>query len=261
MTVLSVNLNKVALLRNSRGGHRPDVLAAARIAIAAGAGGITVHPRPDLRHALPADAFALRDLLHREHARIELNIEGNPFADARENGYPGFSVLIERGRPEQATLVPDSDDQLTSDHGWNLAGDQGALRERIATYRACGARVSLFMDTDLRQIDRARTLGADRIELYTGPFAEIVRTHRAKGPEVQSCLARFAAAARHAREIGLGVNAGHDLDLTNLALFSLIDGIDEVSIGHALIADALELGLAAAVARYLEILATPRRTR
>jgi pyridoxine 5-phosphate synthase len=234
------------------------VLHAARIAIAAGAAGVTLHPRPDMRHALPSDVIALRELLRAEHPRIELNVEGNPFADARENGYPGFSALIERARPEQATLVPDSDDQLTSDHGWNLEGDQGRLRERIAAYRACGARVSLFMDTDPRQIDRARALGADRIELYTGPFAEVVRAHRPNDAEVQACLQRFAAAARHARGIGLGVNAGHDLDLENLPIFAPIDGVDEVSIGHALIADALEIGLAAAVERYVEVLAASR---
>ena len=255
MTALSVNLNKVALVRNSRGGGRPDVLHAARIAIAAGAAGITVHPRPDMRHALPSDATALRALLRAEHPSIELNIEGNPFAEVRENGFPGFSALIERARPEQATLVPDDDDQLTSDHGWNLAGDQARLRDRIAAYRALGARVSLFMDTDARQIDRARALGADRIELYTGPFAEIVRAHSVNSDAARTCLQRFAAAARHARSIGLGVNAGHDLDLVNLPLFALIDGIDEVSIGHALVADALELGLAATVERYVAILA------
>jgi pyridoxine 5-phosphate synthase len=152
--------------------------------------------------------------------------------------------------------VPDSEDQLTSDHGWNLEGDQAQLRERIAAYRSLGARVSLFMDTDLRQIDRARALGADRIELYTGPFAEIVRTHRANSAEAQACLAHFAAAARHARSIGLAVNAGHDLDLENLPLFALIDGVAEVSIGHALIADALEFGLAETVRRYAAVLAS-----
>jgi pyridoxine 5-phosphate synthase len=255
VTALSVNLNKVALVRNSRGGERPNVLHAARVSIAAGAAGITVHPRPDMRHALPSDVDALRAMLRAQHTAIELNVEGNPFADARENGFPGFSALIERARPEQATLVPDDDDQLTSDHGWNLEGDQAKLRDRIAAYRALGARVSLFMDTDPRQIDRARALGADRIELYTGPFADVVRIHSVNSEAARTCVQRFAAAARHARSIGLGVNAGHDLDLENLPLFALIDGIDEVSIGHALIADALELGLSAAVERYVDVLA------
>lgn len=249
---LSVNVNKVALLRNSRGGERPSVVGAARIAIAAGAYGITVHPRPDQRHIRPSDVGELAALLQSEHPGIELNIEGNPFADARDDGYPGFMALVRSAQPNQVTLVPDSDAQLTSDHGWRIAPQRSELREVLAVCRDLGARVSLFMDPDHDEIARAAELGCDRIELYTGPYAE---AHRAGGSERAASLASYRAAAEHARGLGLGVNAGHDLDLENLADFATIDAVQEVSIGHALIADALEMGLAAAVTAYLEILA------
>lgn len=255
MIALSVNLNKVAWLRNARGGGRPSVVAAARTVIEAGAYGITVHPRPDQRHITPSDVDNIATLLADDFPGTEYNIEGNPYADSRPNGYPGFSTLVAQARPHQCTLVPDDDGQLTSDHGWDLTGDTGALREAISRYQAGGARVSLFMGTDLDQIDRAAGIGADRIELYTGPFAAAVSTHGADSTAAQTSLAAFARAAKHAAGIGLGVNAGHDLDLDNLPLFARIDGILEVSIGHALIADALDLGLDAAVRAYLAALA------
>jgi pyridoxine 5-phosphate synthase len=251
---LSVNLNKIALLRNSRDGDRPSVLGAARTAIAAGAHGITVHPRPDQRHIRPHDVAELAAMLSTDHPAIEFNIEGNPFAGERDNGYPGFRALVESARPAQCTLVPDSDSQLTSDHGWDLGGDHAALRDEIAHYRALGVRVSLFMDPVPAQIDRASRIGADRIELYTGPFAEAVRQHGVASPQAARSLETFRAAAAHARSIGLGVNAGHDLDLVNLPLFATIDGILEVSIGHALVADALDMGLGRTVEAYLAAL-------
>lgn len=258
MTVLSVNLNKVALVRNSRQGQTPSVVKAGRTVIAAGAAGLTVHPRPDRRHIRPGDVADLAALV-RGHPDIEYNIEGNPFAGPRDRGaadggYPGFDALIESARPHQVTLVPDSDDQLTSDHGWNLSGDNARLEDAIARYQALGARVSLFMDPEPAQIDRARACGADRIELYTGPYAAAVWR---LGPDHADALAvwgRFRDAARHAAGIGLGVNAGHDLDLANLPLFARIGEVAEVSIGHALISDALEMGLDAAVRAYLAIL-------
>jgi pyridoxine 5-phosphate synthase len=253
MAVLSVNLNKIALVRNSRTGNTPSVVKAARTVIAAGAAGITVHPRPDQRHVRPGDVADLAVLLKR-HPEVEFNIEGNPFAGPRGNGYPGFDALIESARPHQATLVPDGDDQLTSDHGWDLGGDNGRLQDAIARYQSLGARVSLFMDPLPEQIDRAKACGADRIELYTGPFAELVWKHGAGHPDALACWARYRDAARHAAAIGLGVNAGHDLDLANLPLFRQIREVAEVSIGHALISDALDLGLGPAVARYLEVL-------
>ena len=253
MTVLSVNLNKVALIRNSRGGAIPSVVKAARTALAAGAAGITVHPRPDQRHALPGDVADLAALVA-EYPGVELNIEGNPFAGPRENGYPGFDALIESARPHQATLVPDADDQLTSDHGFDLSGDTSALEAVIRRYQGWGARVSLFMDPDPEQIERAKASGANRIELYTGPFAETVWRLGPDHPDSQACLERFRAAAEHAVAVGLGVNAGHDLDLTNLPLFRRISQVSEVSIGHALISDALDVGLAAAVKSYLNLL-------
>ena len=251
---LSVNLNKVALVRNSRGGDTPNVVAAARTVLAAGARGITVHPRPDQRHARPDDVFALAGLLE-GYPDIEFNVEGNPFAGPRDNGYPGFDALIEGARPDQATLVPDSDSQLTSDHGFDLGGDNAALIGKIQRYQAAGARVSLFMDPDSEQIDRVPATGADRIELYTGPFAGTVARY---GPEHARSLASFEVykeATLRAVGLGLGVNAGHDLDLDNLPLFSKIDDIAEVSIGHALISRALERGLAATVRAFLEAIA------
>lgn len=254
MTVLSVNVNKIALLRNARDGGTPGVLWAAQTVIAAGAAGVTVHPRPDQRHIRPGDISDLTTLLT-AHPAIEFNIEGNPFADARSNGYPGFDALIDQARPAQATLVPDSDNQLTSDHGFDLTGDNGPLTERIARYQAWGARVSLFMDPDLDQIDLAKKIGADRVELYTGPFAALAATAGLDDPRTLKSFDTYRRAAEHATRIGLGVNAGHDLDLHNLPLFARITEVLEVSIGHALVADALRMGLGAAVAAYLAVLA------
>ena len=256
-TALSVNVNKIAWLRNSRAGSRPDVLAAARTAIAAGAHGITVHPRPDQRHVRPADVEALANLLAGEYPRIEFNIEGNPAAGPRDNGYPGFDRLIETARPRQATLVPDADAQLTSDHGWDLSDPERARRvaASVARYQRWGVRVSLFLDPAEAAIARAKACGADRIELYTGPYAHLVESRGPDHPETRACLDTYARAARRAAALGLGVNAGHDLNLDNLAAFVGMGGIAEVSIGHALVADAIDVGLATAVRQYLDALA------
>lgn len=247
MTLLSINVNKVAVLRNSRGGHEPSVLAAADAALAAGGGGITVHPRPDLRHIRPDDVLALAD---RVRGRGEFNIEGNPFAPAR-GAYPGLLSLVRETRPQQVTLVPDGDSQLTSDHGFDLAHDGERLRPLIAELRALGARVSLFMDAGAPGIARAAEIGADRIELYTGPYAEA----QAQG-DASHALDLCARSAAEARAAGLGVNAGHDLSQANLGLFlDRVPGVLEVSIGHALIGEALYTGLAATVRAYLAIIA------
>lgn len=255
MTVLSVNLNKIALVRNSREGHRPSVVDAARTVIANGSAGITVHPRPDQRHIRPHDVTELATLLADDYPHIEFNIEGNPHAPANADGYPGFDSLIELARPAQATLVPDSDDQLTSDHGFDLATFDQPLADKIKMYQEWGARVSLFMDPIPEQIELAKAHGADRIELYTGPFAEAVWAHGVDHAEARNSFETYQTAARYATQIGLGVNAGHDLDLENLPMFCRILEVDEVSIGHALISDALEIGLAAAVRAYCEALA------
>ena len=257
MTALSVNVNKIAWLRNSREGARPSVLEAARTAIAAGAHGITVHPRPDQRHIRPADVEALAAFLAADAPHTEFNIEGNPAAGPRDNGYPGFDRLIETARPAQATLVPDADAQLTSDHGWDLSEPEAArfVREVAARYRGWGVRVSLFMDPVAEQIARAKECGVDRVELYTGPYADFAERHGLEHPETRASRKSYARATRYAAELGLGVNAGHDLNLDNLAAFVAIGGIAEVSIGHALIADALEVGLTAAVRRYLDAIA------
>lgn len=251
---LSVNVNKIAWLRNAREGGRPDVVACARIALEAGAGGITVHPRPDGRHIRADDVYALKSLVD-EFPGAEFNIEGNPNAPPRP-GYPGFDRLIETARPQQCTLVPDEDAQLTSDHGWDLssANTLAEVRAAAARFQGWGARVSLFMDPAPAQIARAKDAGADRIELYTGPYAELVETHGLEHEQTIASWRAYRAAARHAAECGLGVNAGHDLDLHNLRRFVSMGGIAEVSIGQALIADALRFGLACTVRRYLEAL-------
>ena len=260
MTALSVNVNKIAWLRNAREGSRPSVVDAVRTIIAAGAHGITVHPRPDQRHIRPADVHALAELLASEYPHVEYNIEGNPAAGPRDNGYPGFDHLIETARPHQATLVPDTDAQLTSDHGWELSHPAEAERVAaiIARYQGWGARVSLFMDPDEEQIARAKDCGADRVELYTEPYAALVEHHGLGHPETQACRQAYLDATRCAVKLGLGVNAGHDLNLDNLAAFIAIGDIDEVSIGHALIADALDFGLPATVRKYLDAIAAGR---
>ena len=246
MTVLSVNLNKVAVLRNSRGGDQPDLPRAARACLDAGARGLTLHPRPDARHARSEDVMALAALAAGRH--VELNLEGNPFAAPRA-GYPGFLALCRAARPAQATLVPDDDGQVTSDHGFDFARDGARLRPLVAELKALGCRVSLFADAGC-DVACAAATGADRIELYTGPFAEAL----AAG-DATATLAACADTARRARAAGLGVNAGHDLSQDNLGDFlAAVPGVLEVSIGHALIGEALYEGLATTVARYLAIM-------
>jgi pyridoxine 5-phosphate synthase len=246
VTLLSVNINKIAVLRNSRGGVEPDVLTAARTCIDAGAGGITVHPRPDRRHIRPEDVRVLSELCR---GRAEFNIEGNGFAPLRGD-YPGLLALVAETRPTQCTLVPDSDRQITSDHGFDLARDAVRLKPLIADLRSHGTRVSLFMDADAPDIERAAELGANRVELYTGPYAAAFALGR-HARELDAC----ARAAEHAQAAGLGVNAGHDLNQANLAVLKhAIPYLAEVSIGHALISEALYAGLTPTVQAYLKIL-------
>lgn len=236
-TRLSVNLNKVALLRNSRTLGIPSVTRAAATALDAGAHGITVHPRPDERHIRTTDVHELAALLE-DYPHAELNVEGNPFENALE--------LVRKVRPHQFTMVPDDPGAYTSDHGWDLASDGARLRPLIAELKALGVRVSLFMDADA-DIGAAAAVGADRVELYTEPYAKAYDS--ANQPAV---LAQFAAAARAAAEAGIGVNAGHDLNQQNLPPFlAAVPGVLEVSIGHALIADALDEGLSRTVRSYL----------
>ena len=247
MTRLSVNVNKVAVLRNSRGGGEPDVQAAALACLQAGAHGITVHPRPDRRHVVAEDLPPLAALTAR--FGVELNIEGNPFAPPRP-GYPGLLALCEQVRPAQVTLVPDGDGQLTSDHGFDFEGDTGALATQVAAFAALGCRVSLFVDAGVAALERAIALGAQRIEIYTGPYAEAFATG-----DPRAALDLCAATARRAEAVGLGVNAGHDLSQANLGRFlEQVPGVEEVSIGHALIGEALYAGLDATVRGYLAIL-------
>lgn len=253
-TKLSVNLNKIALIRNSRDTRIPDVVEAAKTAIAAGAQGITVHPRPDMRHIRPDDVYRLAELLSRpEYSEIEFNIEGNPEAGAEDNGYPGFLALVKEVVPDQCTLVPDDPSQLTSDHGFDLqkelSGSDDLLAATIGDLKLLGIRVSLFMDPDPSQIQLAPASGTDRIELYTGPFADTFNT-----PEGDAVFDQFLKASEVAAELGLGLNAGHDLNRDNLARFCETKNLLEVSIGHALIVDAIAMGLDTAVRCYREIL-------
>ncbi|GAB4189666.1 MAG: pyridoxine 5'-phosphate synthase [Phycisphaeraceae bacterium] len=249
MTHLSVNVNKVALLRNARPGDIPNVTHAARLALEAGCAGITIHPRPDQRHIRSHDVDDIAQLLDEPAYRDrEYNIEGNPFL-----GH--YMEHVRRVRPDQCTLVPDSPAQSTSDHGWNVKVEGEKLKPIVAELKTLGCRVSLFMDPDPDQIERVPDLGADRIELYTESYAV---AYAKGGQELEQTYSRFAEAANCATNCGLGVNAGHDLNLHNLGRFVTIPNILEVSIGHALIADALELGMAGAVKAYLSVLAGAR---
>lgn len=238
-TRLSVNLNKIALLRNARPLDIPSVTRMGAIALDAGAHGLTVHPRPDARHIRPDDVTALAALL-RAHPDREFNIEGNPFHNVM--------ALVREVRPHQCTLVPDDPAAATSDHGWDLARDGARVAPIVAELKSLGVRVSLFMDPDPAAMALARGVGADRVELYTEPYARAFGT-----AGMAASLAQYAAAARAALEQGLGVNAGHDLNLDNLPPFlAAVPGVLEVSIGHALTADALELGMAGAVRAYVD---------
>ena len=246
MTNLSVNVNKIAWLRNAREGSRPNLVELSQIIIDAGANGITVHPRPDLRHIRPNDVSDLRTLTKTN--AIELNIEGNPSSKS-SSIYPGFMQLIKEFRPEQCTFVPDNDHQLTSDHGWNLFNESNGLKECIKEANDLGIRVSLFMDPNKSQIEKAKDIGADRIELYTGPYAD---TFFDKNKRINN-LSVYSDASLFAKSIDLEVNAGHDLDQINLKDFLLNVEIDEVSIGQALISDSLRDGLEVTVNKYLLI--------
>jgi pyridoxine 5-phosphate synthase len=241
LTALSVNVNKIALLRNQRALAIPSVVALATIALAAGAHGITVHPRPDERHIRAGDVRELAALL-KDWPQAEFNIEGNPGQN--------LMSFVRELRPQQCTFVPDSEQQATSDHGWDLAADGDRLVPLIAEARTLGVRVSLFMDADPAAMARAQAIGADRVELYTEPFAQAWGS-----PRQAEAIATFAAAAAAAQRLGLGVNAGHDLNRDNLGAFlGGVAGVLEVSIGHALIADALELGMAETVRAYRRVI-------
>ena len=242
-TALSVNVNKVALLRNTRHLGIPDVVRAARLCLEAGANGITVHPRPDERHIRSSDVYEIAAMM-KDWPDREFNIEGNPFQNLM-----GFvHDLSARGLPlHQCTFVPDSEDQLTSDHGWNFPQDADKLKPLIDAVHARGVRVSLFMDPIPEAMAAAKAVGADRVEFYTESYASAFHT-----PQKSEALSRFTQSARAAAAIDLGVNAGHDLNRDNLAEFlRAVPGVLEVSIGHALVADALEMGYAATVKDYL----------
>ena len=232
MTKLSVNINKIATLRNARGANNPDVVKTALDCEKFGAEGITVHPRPDERHIRYTDVMALKD-----QVTTEFNIEGYP--DNR------FLDIIDKAKPIQATLVPDPPDTLTSNAGWNTIENESLLKKVINTIQSMGVRVSLFVDPEIKMVEGAKNCGADRIELYTEPYAAHYHTNR------DEAIKKYVDAAKRAQEIGLGINAGHDLDLHNLKfLHEKIPFIDEVSIGHALICDALYYGLENTIPMY-----------
>lgn len=236
MTKLSVNINKIATLRNARGGNNPDVEKVALDCEAFGAQGITVHPRPDERHIRYSDVYALRPLL-----KTEFNIEGYPSSD--------FIDLVLRVKPHQVTLVPDAPDQITSNAGWNTKANLEFLSELMDRFGEAGVRTSIFVGTDIEMIEYAARAGADRVELYTEPYASGYK----KNPE--EAVAPFVEAARAVRKLGMGLNAGHDLSLENLEFFHRnIPWLDEVSIGHALVCDALYLGLKKTIEEYRKCL-------
>lgn len=236
MTKLSVNINKVATIRNARGGNTPDILKVAHDCELFGADGITVHPRPDERHIRRADVPALRAVV-----RSEFNIEGYPSKE--------FLDLVFKAKPDQVTLVPDKPDQITSNCGWDTVAEQEFLKDILDDLRGAGIRSSIFINADCRMAEYAAKAGADRVELYTGPYAEAYARNR------EAAIAPFLETAQRVRKLGIGLNAGHDLSLENLRYFvETIPWVDEVSIGHALICDALYLGLEKCVAAYKECL-------
>lgn len=251
-TALSVNINKIALIRNSRETTIPDLVEHAQICINAGADGITVHPRPDQRHIRATDCYDIAKAID-----VEFNIEGNPFAEAEKSArsdvgdYPGFMDLVRDIKPTQCTLVPDSRNQLTSNAGFDLEKTGDSVAPIVQELQSIGIRVSLFMDPIEKQIKLAKEIGASRIELYTGPYAETYGTEKQ-----MLVFERFKTAADVAADIGLGLNAGHDLNLDNLSKFTTIRNLMEVSIGHALIVDALSIGLSNAVKAYRQCLRT-----
>lgn len=232
MTKLSVNINKVATIRNARGGNVPNVCQVALDCEKFGAEGITVHPRPDERHIRYADVWDLRPIL-----KTEFNIEGNPM--------PEFIKLVKAVKPHQVTLVPDAHDAITSNAGWDTEKNLGFLKDVVADFQSVGIRVSIFVDTNLKNIEYAAKTGTDRVELYTEPYATLYPKDK------EQAIAPFLEAAKLAKKLGLGLNAGHDLSLENLKyMHSIIPWIDEVSIGHALISDALYLGLEETIKQY-----------
>lgn len=239
MTVLSVNINKIALLRNSRGRDLPSVIGFAEQLIGFGIEGITVHPRPDERHVTRNDVYELSELLQ-DYPDVEFNIEGYPSQE--------FIKMVLEVLPAQCTLVPDSPSQLTSDHGWDILANQQELSKTLAELRASGIRSSLFLDPDPAAVTNVQLVAADRIELYTEDYAS-----HFGGSQQQGVLQQYLATANRAQELGIGVNAGHDLNLSNLATFLEIPHILEVSIGHALVVESLQQGIAAVIAKYQHI--------
>ena len=244
MVKLSVNINKVATVRNSRGGAHPSVVEAARVCVDAGAPGITVHPRADERHIRPADVRELSAYVHALHGRVELNIEGDP--------RPDLVALVHEVVPTQCTLVPVRPGEVTSEAGWSADTPRDELARIVGDMRAAGIRVSVFVNPDVEPIRWAADVGANRVELYTEPFAREFE----RGPDAaRASFDCYSRAAGYAHSLGVGVNAGHDLDLHNLVLFRDLPHLDEVSIGHALVSHALFVGLARSVTEYLEVLA------
>jgi len=238
MTKLSVNLNKIALLRNSRGRDFPNVVDFAKKFIALGVDGITVHPREDERHITRQDTVDLGLLL--KDSPVEFNVEGYPSKE--------FLNLIAKVKPTQCTLVPDAPNQLTSDHGWDIVKDGEFLRETLSYISTLGIRTAIFLDPDIEEVKRASTVGTDRVELYTESYASALNTERER--EVWE---QFNQASIEAQKLGLGVNAGHDLDLHNLPSFLEIEGILEVSIGHVLTIECIEQGMESVIEQYLQI--------
>ena len=239
MTILSVNVNKIALLRNSRGRDFPSVTGFAEQVIEMGVKGITVHPRPDQRHVTRKDVFALTDML-RSYPDVEFNIEGYPTND--------FVELVLEVKPAQCTLVPDLPGQLTSDHGWNVVKNEVFLHAVLTRLKNANIRSSLFLDPSAAEVELVPSVGADRIELYTESFAESFGT-----PENEGIFTQFAEAAIKATELGIGLNAGHDLNLKNLPKFLELPNIIEVSIGHALVVESIQYGIGTVIERYLGI--------